>query len=90
MASKPTKKAHRPLSAIAEEIQADIASGVWSKQAAAYALPYLRAMQELDSIKDNYLLDSGKSVVLYFLSNAATWRGETARRIKLELRGMVS
>jgi hypothetical protein len=27
-------------------------------------------------------------VVLYFLSNAATWRGEKAREIKKELKAM--
>jgi hypothetical protein len=43
----------------------------------------------LDSITDNYGADSAKSVVLYFLSNANTWRGEHAKRIKAELKGMV-
>ena len=33
-------------------------------------------------------LDSAKSIVLYFLANANTWRGETARRIKAELKSM--
>lgn len=50
-----------------------------------YALPYLNAMYELESINDSYGLDSAKSVVLYFLSNATTWKGETAREIKKEL-----
>jgi len=49
------------------------------------AVPYLDAMASLDEITENYGLDSGKSIVLYFLSNAMTWRGETARRIKAEL-----
>jgi len=52
------------------------------------ATPYLRAMFALDTIDQNYGYDSGKSVVLGFLSNAASWRGETARRIKSELRGV--
>ena len=50
-----------------------------------YALPYLNAMYELESINDSYGLDSAKSVVLYFLSNATTWKGEKAREIKKEL-----
>jgi hypothetical protein len=43
-------------------------------------------MSTLDSIDDNYMFDSGKSVVIYFLSNASTWRGETAKRLKVELK----
>lgn len=54
-----------------------------------YARPYLEAMSSLDNINDNYGLDSGKSIVAYFLGNATTWRGETARRIKAELNAML-
>lgn len=91
MPKKPlTKRPARSLHVIAEEILSDINSGIWSKHAAFYAAPYLRAMRELSSITDTYLLDSGKSIVRYFLSNASTWRGETARRIKDELRGMLA
>jgi len=50
------------------------------------AVPYLRAMSELDHIGQDYGCDTGKSVVLYFLSNATTWKGEDARRIKAELK----
>jgi hypothetical protein len=50
------------------------------------AVPYLDAMHTLDNINQNFGADSAKSVVLYFLANANTWRGETARRVKLELR----
>jgi hypothetical protein len=52
------------------------------------ARPYLDAMHELADIADPYYYDSGKSVVLYFLANAHTWRGEDARRIKAELKAM--
>jgi hypothetical protein len=72
----------RPLYQIAQEISKD-----W-KPVYFGAVPYLEAMQTLNSIEDNYMFDSGKSVVLYFLSNASTWRGETARRIKAELKAM--
>jgi hypothetical protein len=87
----------RPLHEIADEIIAD-----WPKGAARGtnffderntplhpAGPYLYAMQSLYSVGDNYGLDTGRSCVLYFLSNAASWKGETARRIKAELREMV-
>ena len=52
------------------------------------AVPYLEAMEELDSIDDNYYADSAESVVLYFLANAQGFRGEAARRIKAELKAM--
>ena len=73
----------RPLYEIAREIRK-----TWTK-VSPYAEPYLEAMQSLNSINDNYYLDSGKSIVLYFLSNANTWRGEDARRIKAELKEML-
>lgn len=73
----------RSLSTIAKDIRSD-----WST-ITPYARPYLNAMLSLDKVSDNYYADSGKSVVLYFLSNAASWRGETARRIKAELKEMV-
>jgi len=72
----------RPLYEIAAEIRRD-----WKKVNYA-AKPYLDAMGSLTSIKDNYFMDSGKSIVLYFLSNAASWRGEVAKRIKAELKAM--
>jgi hypothetical protein len=52
------------------------------------AKPYVDAMSRLDSIHSMYGADTAKSVVLYFLANANTWRGEDARRIKNELRAM--
>ena len=72
----------RTIREIADEIRKD-----W-KNVSPYAKPYLDAMGQLDSIEDNYYFDSAKSVVLYFLSNAASWRGETAKRIKAELKAM--
>jgi hypothetical protein len=53
------------------------------------AVPYLDAMSSLDGITDSYGWDSADSIVRYFLSNATTWRGEDARRIKAELKGML-
>jgi hypothetical protein len=46
-------------------------------------------MSYLNSVDDNYILDSGRSIVSYFLANAGSWRGETAKRIKAELKAMV-
>ena len=67
------------LSEIAVEVRRD-----WVKPYFG-AVPYLQAMATLDNISQNYGLDSGKSIVAYFLSNATTWRGETARLVKAEL-----
>lgn len=50
------------------------------------AKPYLDAMLQLESIQDGYGYDSGKSIVLYFLANAHTWKGEDAKRLKAELK----
>jgi hypothetical protein len=50
------------------------------------AVPYLEAMGTLDSINEDYYADSALSVVLYFLGNAATWKGSDAKRIKAELK----
>jgi hypothetical protein len=78
----PTPNAPRPLYQIAKEIRQD-----W-KNVYFGAVPYLQAMMSLNSIDDNYGMDSAKSIVLYFLSNASTWRGENAKRIKSELKKM--
>lgn len=53
------------------------------------AVPYLQAMKTMQSIEDNYFCDSATSIVRYFLSNAATWRGETARATKAKLNEML-
>ena len=73
----------RPIYEIAREIKKD-----W-KNVYFGAKPYLDAMFSLDSIKDDYMLDTGSSVVAYFLSNATTWRGPVARAIKKELNDML-
>lgn len=49
------------------------------------AEPYLAAMFSLGSINDSYGMDSGRSVVAYFLSNARGWKGEVAKAVKAEL-----
>ena len=82
----------RPLHVIAKEIEQDwrkpYGSSYISKVNPA-ARPYLNAMKNMIFVEENYGADSGKSVVLYFLANAGTWRGETARRIKKELNALV-
>ncbi len=49
------------------------------------AVPYLEAMFSLEKISDQYGYDTGRSVVVYFLANAQTWKGDVAKEIKKEL-----
>lgn len=73
--------AKRSISTIAYEIKK-----LW-KPVYFGAVPYLDAMTSLETVNDRYMCDSGRSVVLYFLSNAqTTWKGDDARRIKTELK----
>jgi len=74
----------RKLYEIAQEIKKD-----WSPVYFG-AVPYLQAMGTLSDINDRYYgMDSGRSIVAYFLANAGTWRGEVARRVKKELNAML-
>lgn len=50
------------------------------------AVPYIQAMYALQSIDDAYGLDDGHGIVCYFLANARTWRGPTAKAVKAELK----
>ena len=79
----------RRLDEIAREIRSDWARHSGTTRGISYAAkPYLSAISYLDSINDRYGEDSAKSIVLYFLSNASTWKGEVARRVKKELKEM--
>jgi hypothetical protein len=73
----------RPLHDIAREIRED-----WKKPYFG-AVPYLDAMANMSSIHENYVYSPGITIVRYFLVNAGTWRGDVARRIKAELKGML-
>lgn len=53
------------------------------------AIPYLNAMMSIEKISDKYFEDDASSIVAYFLSNAQTWRGDDARRIKKELNNLL-
>jgi hypothetical protein len=75
--------AHRLISTIAQEIRQDWKAPFFG------AVPYIDAMRELRTMSDKYFADSASSIIRYFLANASTWRGETARRIKAELNLML-
>lgn len=72
----------RSIRSIALDIRKD-----WAKVNYA-AKPYLDAMLELDSINDKYGFDNAKSIILYFLSNASSFRGEKAKALKAELKAL--
>tara|TARA_R100000664_G_scaffold27181_1_gene37707 strand:- start:428 stop:673 length:246 start_codon:yes stop_codon:yes gene_type:complete len=70
----------------------DIASEIfesWGEKVNHHARPYLEAMTYVEKPNDKFGYDSADSIVRYFLSNANTWRGEDARRIKRELKDIV-
>lgn len=72
----------RPLYVIARDIYK-----AWPKVNYA-AKPYLEAMVDLTSIEDKYGYDNARSIVLYFLSNASSFRGDQAKALKLELKSI--
>ena len=74
---------NKPLSYVAEVIRAN-----WVNPS-PYAVPYINAMAQLRSINDSYYADSAAGVVMYFLANAQTWRGDTARVVKAHLKKAV-
>lgn len=73
----------RPIHQIAADIRK-----AWVPKVNYAAAPYLDAMGSLDKITDPYYADSGKSVVLYFLANASSFRGEQAKALKAELKAI--
>lgn len=75
----------RPLYVIAREIASDPAY----QPCAWCAAPYVFAMQTMTTIHENYGQDSGDYIVRCALENLKQWRGDTARRVKAELRGML-
>ena len=74
----------RSLETVAREIRAN-----WTNPYFA-AKPYLDAMRSLGCVDDKFGYDDGRSIVLYFLSNASTWRGPVAKSIKAELKAMLA
>lgn len=76
------KVAMRPIYMIAGEIRRE-----W-KNPYFGAVPYLQAMFSLEDSRCSYGEDSAKSIVIYFLSNAQSFRGPKAKELKAELKSM--
>ena len=74
---------NRSLNAIAKDIRQS-----W-KNISFNAAPYVDALEFLNRIEDTYIVGNGVSIVEGFLTNASSFRGDDARRIKAELKEML-
>ena len=85
----------REVHQIAREIERDMLAQLSRRKGHAapnwwpFSQPYLKAMKTMRSVTEDYGADSGRSVILYFLSNVTTWRGENAKRLKAELKDLL-
>lgn len=71
------------------EIAGDIVAAWGPAKIYFGAKPYLLAMTELNGVDDAYGEDSARSVLLYFLANAQTFRGPVAKSLKAEIKSML-
>jgi hypothetical protein len=74
---------NRSISSIAKDIKKAWANPYFG------AKPYLNAMEYLDNINDTYIYDDAKNVIMYFLANASTFRGNDAKVLKAELKNLM-
>lgn len=79
---------YRPIHEIAREIREDHQKQ--NRKVYFGAVPYLEAAGTLNSMTDAFGLDSAESILIYLLSNLSTWKGETARRVKAEIKAMLA
>lgn len=56
----------------------------WAKPNFA-AVPYIESMGHCETLESRYIAEDGATQVVYFLSNATTWRGDVAKLVKAEL-----
>ena len=73
----------RPVYKIAEDILNDWKAPYFG------ARPYLAAMLTINNEHEQYGQDTAKSIILYFLSNAANYRGSKAQELKKELKTLI-
>ena len=76
----------RTLADIAAEIRSD-----YTARSNYAALPYLDVMDWVHTadLDASPYADDNRTLVLYLLSNLAGWHGNTARRVKAELKAML-
>lgn len=77
--AKTYRSAVRSLAVISREIRLD-----W--RPSIKAEPWLNEMATLELVTDHYAFDAGDVIVKSFLNHARGWRGDTAMKIKKELR----
>ena len=64
-----------------------IAADIFNQWKVHYtAAPYLNAMLSLQDKHSMYGADSADTIILYFLSNASSFRGGNAKALKAELK----
>jgi hypothetical protein len=73
----------RPVYKIAQDILSD-----WKAPNFA-ARPYLAAMLTINNEHEQYGHDTAKNIILYFLSNASTYRGIKSKQLKNELKLLI-
>jgi len=62
---------------------------IWGAKVYFGAVPYLDALCTLQDKNDTYGYDTAESIVIYFLGNASTFKGEDAKRLKAELKAAI-
>lgn len=50
------------------------------------AVPYLDAMRTMNGFGEMYGADEGREIGIYFLANAATWKGDVAKAVKARMK----
>ena len=80
----------RPLSELKLHEIAVIISKDWKKvtkdgKVHPYAKPYVEAMMSCETLDSRYIVEDGRTQVIYFLSNASYWKGAVAKEVKLYL-----
>lgn len=78
----------RPLYEIAREIKADYRAQ--GKPVYFAAVPYLDATETLVTLDGKFYEDDAEGIVIRLVGNLGTWRGETATRVKAELRAALA
>lgn len=75
---------NRAIYQIAKDIKSE-----WGSKIYFGAVPYLEAMHFLSNKNDKYGYDNADSILRYFLSNASSFRGENARKLKEEIKNIL-